>query len=461
MQRVCPLDGPQSDTVATRAERGWGEEETALLWNPTVETMSRETLAALQLERLRQTLQHVFTNVPLYQQRFTEYGVTPEHLTTLDDLKRFPFTTKSDLRDTYPFGMFAVPMNQVARIHASSGTKGKATVVGYTTTDLDTWGECVARAIASAGGKPGDILHNAYGYGLFTGGLGLHAGAERLGCTVVPASGGFTKRQTTLLQDFGAAGLSCTPSYAVNLAETLLAEGVEPGQLALRYGIFGAEPWSEAMRERIELLLGIDAVDIYGLSEVMGPGVAVECAEQKNGLHVWEDHFIFEVVDPQTDQAAPLGTVGELVFTSLTKEAFPVVRYRTGDLAYRIDEPCACGRTHARMSRIKGRVDDMLIVRGVNVFPQEVEAELLTVPELAPHYQIVLTKTGPLDTMEVHAEWRSEADSKKHSLEAFHQFVQHALHTRLQIAPKLIVHPPFTLARSEGKAVRVVDRREL
>ncbi len=432
-----------------------------MLWNPTVETMPREAILALQLERLQQTLQHVYKNVPLYQERFASHGVLPEHLTTLDDLKKFPFTTKSDLRDTYPFGMFAVPLHQVARIHASSGTKGKATVVGYTAADLDNWAECVARAIASAGGKPGDILHNAYGYGLFTGGLGLHAGAERLGCTVVPASGGFTKRQTTLLQDFGAAGLSCTPSYAVNLAEALLAEGIEPGQLALRFGIFGAEPWSEEMRKRIETLLGIDAVDIYGLSEVMGPGVAVECAQEKNGLHVWEDHFLFEVVDPQTGEPVPNGTVGELVFTSLTKQAFPVVRYRTGDLASRSDEPCACGRTHAKMSRIKGRVDDMLIVRGVNVFPQEVEAELLTVPELAPHYQIVLAKNGPLDTMEVHVEWRSEEDSAKYPLDAFHHTLQHSLHTRLQIAAKLIIHPPFTIARSEGKAVRVVDQRDL
>lgn len=442
--------------------------DAVLLWNPAVETISKESLRALQLQRLQTTLQHAYRQVPLYRNRFAEHGVKPEHLLKLEDIAKFPFTTKSDLRDTYPFGMFAVPMDRVARIHASSGTKGKATVVGYTKADLTNWAECVARAIACAGGKPGDILHNAYGYGLFTGGLGLHAGAERLGCTVVPASGGFTKRQSMLIQDFGANGLSCTPSYAVNLAETIQAEGITPSELSLRYGIFGAEPWSEGMRARIEALLGIDAVDIYGLSEVMGPGVAVECAQEKNGLHVWEDQFLFEVVDVETGESVPDGTLGELVFTSLTKEAFPVIRYRTGDLAWRIAEPCSCGRTHARMSRIKGRVDDMLIVRGVNVFPQEVEAELLSVPQLAPHYQIVLSRNGALDTMEVHAEWRSEEDAQahQHSQEAseqdtFYRGLQHALHTRLQIAPKLIVHPPSTLARSEGKAVRVVDQREL
>lgn len=423
--------------------------------------MSQDALRSLQLDRLQRTLRHAYEHVPLYRERFEAAGIHPDDLRTLDDIAKFPFTVKSDLRNTYPFGMFAVPMHQVARIHASSGTKGKATVVGYTRSDLEVWAECVARSIASAGGEPGDILHVAYGYGLFTGGLGLHGGAERFGCTVVPASGGFTKRQVTLLTDFGADGLACTPSYAVNIGETLQAEGIPAEQLKLRYGIFGAEPWTEEMRQRLEQLLGIDAVDIYGLSEVMGPGVAIECREEKNGLHIWEDHFFVEVLDPETGRPLPPGELGELVFTSLSKEAFPVVRYRTGDLAYLIDTPCSCGRTHRRMSRVKSRVDDMLIVRGVNIFPQEIEAELLLVEQLAPHYQIVLSRQGALDTIEVHAEWRSTADRDAVDLERFVAAVERALHTRLQISPKLVVHPPQSLTRSEGKAIRVIDQRNL
>lgn len=435
--------------------------DAALLWDEAVETMPREALQTLQLERLRQTLAHAYHNVPLIRKRFDEAGVHPNDVTDLDGLSHVPFTRKSDLRETYPFGLFAVPMAQVVRIHASSGTKGKATVVGYTKEDLEVWAECVARSIGCAGGAPGDVLHVAYGYGLFTGGLGLHGGAERLGCTVIPASGGFTQRQVTLLADFGAHGLACTPSYAVNIGEVLAASSTPRERLALRYGIFGAEPWTEGMRQRIESLLGIDALDIYGLSEVMGPGVAMECREEKNGLHVWEDHFLMEVVDPETGAVLPPGALGELVFTSLTKQAFPVIRYRTGDLASIIDAPCSCGRTHRRMSRIAGRVDDMLIVRGVNVFPQEVEAELLAVPQLAPHYQIVLSRQGALDTMEVHAEWRSADAAQAAESAGLAARVERALHARLQISPKLILHPPATLTRSEGKAARVIDERQL
>jgi phenylacetate-CoA ligase len=432
-----------------------------VLWNPTAEMMPRADLQALQLRRLQESLSHIYDNVQLYRERCDEAGVHPRDLKSLNDLRKFPFTLKRDLRATYPFGMFAVPLNQVARIHASSGTKGKATVVGYTQEDLGVWAEVVARSIACAGGEPGDVLHNAYGYGLFTGGLGLHAGAEKLGVTVVPASGGFTKRQVSLIQDFGANGISCTPSYALNLGETMLEMDVKPADLQLRYGIFGAEPWTEAMRQRIEEVLHIDAVDIYGLSEVMGPGVAVECREEKNGLHVWEDHFFMEIVNPETGEPLNSGEYGEVVFTSLTKQAFPIVRYRTGDLATIIDEPCSCGRTHRKMSRIKGRVDDMMIVRGVNVFPQEVEAELLEISQISPHYQIVLSREGPLDHMEVHVEWQDEGPLEEGTRPNFADRLSAILHQRLQIRPRVVIHPPLTIPRSEGKAIRVIDNRTL
>lgn len=440
-----------------------------VIWNPAAECMPRPRLKALQRERLRSSLALACDRVPLYRDKCATASVRLEDFYDLEDLAKFPFTTKQDLRDTYPFGMFARPLNEIARIHASSGTKGKPTVVGYTKDDLDVWAECVARSIGCAGGQPGDVLHNAYGYGLFTGGLGLHAGAERMGVTVVPASGGFTKRQVMLLMDLQAHGLSCTPSYALNIAETLAEMGIQPGALRLRYGIFGAEPWTEVMRQRIEEALDIDAVDIYGLSEVMGPGVATECREEKHGLHVVEDHFYVEVVDVDTGQPLPSGAYGELVFTSLTKQAFPVIRYRTGDLAAIIDAPCRCGRTHRRMTRIKGRVDDMLIVRGVNVFPQEVEAELLQLVELAPHYQIVLSRDGALDTMEVHVEWSTSTEVRQSDLNAssvgagdrFAARIAATLRDRVQVTPHVIIHPPQTVPRSEGKAVRVVDKRPL
>jgi phenylacetate-CoA ligase len=433
-----------------------------MIWNVPAETMPRDELSELQLHRLQETVKMTYQRVPLFRERCDARGVSPEHLRTLSDLRRFPFTVKKDLREHYPFELFARPLREIARIHGSSGTKGKPTVVGYTKSDLETWSELVARSIACAGGRPGDMLHNAYGYGLFTGGLGLHAGAEKFGATVVPVSGGLTKRQITLLCDFRPDGISCTPSYALNLAETMMAMGVDPKSLPLRYGIFGAEPWTEAMRKRIESLLGIDAVDIYGLSEVIGPGVSTECYEEKHGLHIAEDHFYPEIVDPDSGEPLPAGQFGELVFTSLTKEAFPVIRYRTGDLAALIEDPCSCGRTHRKMTRIKGRVDDMMIVRGVNVFPQEIEAELLSVEALAPEYQIVLKRDGALDSMEVHVEWSSEEAAKEDYVEsAFVRMIAKRLHERIQVNPKIVIHPPLSLKRSEGKALRVVDERNL
>ncbi|WP_035452497.1 phenylacetate--CoA ligase family protein [Alicyclobacillus herbarius] len=435
------------------------------MFNEALETMRRDELERLQLERLKRTLYRVYERVPLYQQRFDEAGVKPEDLQRLTDLTKFPFTYKRDLRETYPFGMFAVPREKLARLHASSGTKGKATVVGYTRNDLEVWAEVVARSIACAGGRPGDVLHNAYGYGLFTGGLGLHGGAERLGVTVVPASGGMTDRQVELLIDFAANGLSCTPSYALHIAEVMQRKGIDKSALSLRYGIFGAEPWSEGMRRQLEEMLGIDAVDIYGLSEVMGPGVAMECREEKHGLHIWEDHFLVEVLDPTTHEPVPDGELGELTFTSLSKEAFPIVRYRTGDLAAIIAEPCSCGRTHRRMTRIKGRVDDMLIVRGVNVFPQEIEAELLEVVELAPHYQIVLSRRGALDVMEVHVELSQKAASElagsEERIANLGGHITARLRQRTGLSADVRIHAPGELPRSEGKAVRVIDKRQL
>jgi phenylacetate-CoA ligase len=433
-----------------------------MIWNVPAETMPREELSQLQLHRLQETVAMTYRRVSLFRERCDAIGVAPNHLCELSDLQHFPFTIKKDLRENYPFGMFARPLQEVRRVHASSGTRGKPTVVGYTQADLDTWAELVARSIACAGGKPGDMLHNAYGYGLFTGGLGLHAGAERFGATVVPVSGGLTKRQITLLCDFRPDGISCTPSYALNLAETMIAMDVNPKSLPLRYGIFGAEPWTEAMRKRIESLLGIDAVDIYGLSEVMGPGVSTECFEEKQGLHIAEDHFYPEIVNPDTGEPLPDGEYGELVFTSLTKEAFPIIRYRTGDLAALIAKPCRCGRTHRKMTRIKGRVDDMMIVRGVNVFPQEIESELLSVEALAPEYQIVLKRDGALDSMEIHVEWSSEEAARADFVEsAFVRMITKRLHERIQVNPKIIIHPPLSLQRSEGKALRVVDERNL
>lgn len=431
-----------------------------------IETLPRHELEKLQVTRLKDTLERVYHSVPFYRQALDEARVTPDVITSMADLRRLPFTRKSDLRNHYPFGLLAVPMDQVVRFHASSGTKGKPTVVAYTKGDIARWSRVVARAVACAGGRPGDRFHNAYGYGLFTGGLGLHYGVEELGAAVIPVSGGNTPRQVRLIQDFSPRGIAGTPSYVLNIAEEMRQMGVNPRETSLEYGILGAEPWSEALRQEIEDTLAIKAMDIYGLSEVIGPGVAMECIEAQNGLHIAEDHFLPEIIDPETAEPLPYGETGELVFTSLTKEAFPVIRYRTGDIASLNPEPCVCGRTLVRMSRIKGRLDDMLIIRGVNVFPTEIEYVLLQIPEVAPYYQVVVEHVGVLDSLEVHCEVTPEYFGQVGTVQAGHpqadglrNQVLNRLKSDLGISVGVHIHPPGTLARSEGKAVRIVDRR--
>lgn len=423
------------------------------------ETMQRDALAALQARRVRETLDRAYA-LAHYRQKFDAAGVRPADFQSLADIARFPFTLKSDLRDNYPFGMFAVPREKLLRLHASSGTTGKPTVVGYTAGDLDMWSDLMARSLACAGAAPGDIVHNAYGYGLFTGGLGVHYGAERLGCTVVPVSGGATERQVTLLTDFGAGVLCATPSYALNIAEVAVAMGVDLRRGPLRVGVFGAEPWSEATRGELEERLGIAAVDIYGLSEVLGPGVACECHAARAGLHGWEDHFLFEVVDPDTLQPLPIGASGELVITTLTKEALPMVRYRTRDITRLDDTPCICGRTHVRIMRVTGRDDDMLIIRGVNVFPSQLEAVLVGFPGLAPHYQIVLTREGTLDAMTVEVEITPDA-SLAEGDDRGGKAKQVSAHIKslIGVTCDVVVKAPGEVPRSQGKAVRVRDER--
>jgi phenylacetate-CoA ligase len=426
------------------------------MFDPDAETMSREALTALQTARLKQTLERAYANVPHYRKKFDAAGVSPADFKALSDIVRFPFTLKTDLRDNYPFGMFAVPREQLLRVHASSGTTGKPTVVGYTKQDLDTWADLMARCFASAGALPGDIVHNAYGYGLFTGGLGAHYGAERLGCTVVPISGGGTERQVTLINDFKANVLCATPSYALNIAEIAQKMGVDLKQSSLRIGLFGAEPWSDAMRRDLEVRLGLKAVDVYGLSEIMGPGVACECHGVQSGLHGWEDHFLFETIDPETMQVLPVGATGELVITTLTKEAQPMIRYRTRDITRLSNQPCACGRTHVRILRVTGRNDDMLIIRGVNVYPSQVEAVLVGFPGIAPHYQIILTRDGALDAMTVEVELAPSfvGDRFRKADE-----VTHHIKSMIGVTCKVVVKAEGEVPRSQGKAVRVIDRR--
>ena len=421
-----------------------------------IERASRDELQALQLQRLQWTLQHAYDNVPHYRAAFDAAGMHPADLKSLADLAKFPFTEKKALRDNYPFGMFAVPREQVVRVHASSGTTGKPTVVGYTQNDIDTWANIVARSIRAAGGRRGDLVHIAYGYGLFTGGLGAHYGAERLGCTVVPMSGGQTEKQVQLICDFKPSIIMVTPSYMLNIVEEFARQGLDPAASSLQVGIFGAEPWTDAMRREIETRAGIDAVDIYGLSEVMGPGVASECIESKDGPVIWEDHFYPEIIDPDTGEVLPDGEEGELVFTSLTKEALPIIRYRTRDLT-RLLPPTS--RAMRRMGRITGRSDDMLIIRGVNVFPSQIEELVLRMPALAPHYQLVVARDGHLDTLEVLCELRDTLLAPD-AVEAQARELQHCIKTYVGVTTRVRLLPPQGIERTlTGKARRVVDGR--
>lgn len=426
------------------------------------ETMPREELEALQLKRLQAVVERLYHLVPFYHRRLDEMGVKPEHIKTLGDLQLLPLTTKQDLRDNYPFGMFAAPMDQIVRIHASSGTTGKSTPVAYTQRDLETWSELMARTLAAAGTHRGDIVHNAYGYGLFTGGLGFHYGAERLGAAVIPVSGGQTRRQIMLLLDFAPTVLVCTPSFALYLAEVGQEMGVDFRQLKLRVGIFGAEPWTEGMRVEIEKRLNLDAVDIYGLSEIIGPGVSVECIEAKQGLHLFEDHFLPEIINPATLEPLPPGEMGELVITTLTKEAMPLLRYRTRDITSLNYAPCRCGRSLARMHRLRGRSDDMLIIRGVNVFPSQIEAVLMETPGVAPHYQLIVDREGQLDTLEVQVEVDETTFSDEvKQLQALAQNLQKQIKDYFTVSVKVKLVEPRSIPRSEGKAKRVIDKRQL
>jgi phenylacetate-CoA ligase len=421
-----------------------------------IERASRDELQALQLERLKWSLQHAYDNVPHYRKAFDEAGVHPGDLKSLADLSKFPFTEKKTLRDNYPFGLFAVPREQVVRVHASSGTTGRPTVVGYTQKDIDTWADMVARSIRAAGGRRGDMVHIAYGYGLFTGGLGAHYGAERLGCTVIPMSGGQTEKQVQLICDFQPSIIMVTPSYMLNIVEEFKRQGLDPAQSSLKVGIFGAEPWTNEMRRTIETEAGIDAVDIYGLSEVMGPGVASECIESKDGPVIWEDHFYPEIIDPDTGEVLPDGEEGELVFTSLSKEALPIIRYRTRDLT-RLLPPTS--RAMRRMGKITGRSDDMLIIRGVNVFPSQIEELVLKMPALAPQYQLVVSRDGHLDSLEVFSELREDTHTPD-SIAALAKELQHCIKTYVGVTTKVTLQPPMGIERTmTGKARRVVDRR--
>ncbi|MCK0140897.1 phenylacetate--CoA ligase PaaK [Aliiroseovarius sp. F20344] len=419
-----------------------------------IEIASRDEIAATQLERMKWSLKHAYDNVPFYKKSFDDAGVHPDDLKSLSDLAKFPFTVKQDLRDNYPFGLFAVPREQIARIHASSGTTGQPTVVGYTKNDLNMWSGVVARCMRASGLRPGDVLHNAYGYGLFTGGLGVHGGAEAAGLTVVPVSGGMTQRQVRLIEDFRADGITVTPSYALSILDEYAKQGMDPRKSPLKVGIFGAEPWTNNMRREIEEAFDMHAVDIYGLSEVIGPGVANECVETKDGLHIWEDHFYPEIINPDTGEVVEDGELGELVFTSLTKEGFPIIRYRTRDLTRLLP---GTARSMRRMEKITGRSDDMIILRGVNVFPTQIEEQLMDVPALSPHFQIELVRPGRMDEMHIHVEM-AEGQSQE-GAEAAARALSSKIKSNVGVSAKVHVADGGKVARSEGKAVRVVDNR--
>jgi len=432
----------------------------AQMYESEIETLSRKDLAEMQLDRLKRLVVHAHDNVEHYQKSFAAVGVKPSDLSNLDDLKNFPFTVKDDLRAAYPFGLFAVPRDEVNRVHASSGSTGKPTVVGYTKNDLDIWDDLMARSMMAQGARPGEIFHNAYGYGLFTGGLGFHGGATRLGLTVVPMSGGNTERQIQLITDFGASILGATPSYALRIAEVAEAEGANLREGNLRIGCFGAEPWTAAMRVELEARLGIRAMDIYGLSEIIGPGVASECLEAQDGLHGWEDHFLFEIIDPETGEPLPMGQTGELVITTLTKQALPMIRYRTRDITRLNNEPCVCGRTHLRIEKISGRNDDMLIIRGVNVYPSQIEAVLVGRAGIAPHYQLVVTRDGNMDALRVEVEAAADIEEDADKYSAIGNDVVHHIKAMVGVTCSVEVKRPGAVPRSQGKAVRVRDMRK-
>ena len=431
------------------------------IFNMDFETMPREALEAIQLKRLQTTLERVYATVPFYKESFKKAGIKPSDIKSLTDLQRIPFTVKKDLRDNYPYGMFAVPMENVVRIHASSGTTGLPTVVGYTQRDIKTWSELMARSLAAGGATSNDIVHNAYGYGLFTGGLGVHYGAERLGASVIPVSGGNTKRQIVIMRDFKPTVLTGTPSYILHLAEVADEMGVSFKDLNFKCGIFGAEPWSEDMRRDLEEKLNLKAMDIYGLSEIMGPGVSIECLEAQKGLHIFEDHFIAEIIDPDTGEVLPYGETGELVFTSITKEAFPIIRYRTRDITSLNPEPCVCGRTHVRMNKVSGRTDDMLIIRGVNVFPSQIESVLMKSKDIQPHYQLVVDRVDNLDTLTVKVELSQEMFSDEIKiLQEMEKKISMDIKEYLGVSAKIKLVEPKAIERSQGKAIRVIDNRK-
>ena len=432
-----------------------------MIFDEEFETLPREALEAIQCKRLQDLAERVYATVPFYKNAFDKKGVKPDDIRSIQDLQKLPFTMKQDLRDNYPFGMFASPMETVVRIHASSGTTGKPTVVGYTQRDISTWAELMARTLAAAGTHKGDIVHNAYGYGLFTGGLGFHYGAERLGASVIPVSGGNTKRQILLMRDFGPTVLTATPSYSLHLADVAAEEGVDFKSMKFRIAVCGAEPWTENMRKEIENKLGLEAMDIYGLSEIIGPGVSVECIEAKNGLHVFEDHFIPEIIDPVSEDPLPYGEVGELVFTTLTKQAFPLIRYRTRDLSVLYREPCKCGRTLVRMGRITGRSDDMLIIRGVNVFPSQIESVLMAREDVAPHYLLIVDRKDRMDTLEVKVEIDESvfSDAVK-DLQHKEREIEKDIKDLLGVSCRVQLVEPKSIQRSEGKAQRVLDKRK-
>lgn len=431
-----------------------------MYWNKEIECMDRDQLAALQYYKLKKTIKKVYENVPFYKNKFDEKGIKPEDIRSLDDLKLLPFTLKSDLRDNYPFGMFAVPREEIVRVHASSGTTGKPTVVGYTKRDIENWANLMARTLVFAGGNKSSIVQVAYGYGLFTGGLGAHYGAEALGAITVPVSGGNTQRQIMLMQDFGTTILACTPSYALFMAETIEEMGLDRKSLKLEAGIFGAEPWTEAMRSEIEKRLGILAIDIYGLSEIMGPGVAADC-EHKRGLHIAEDFFLPEIIDPDTLEPLPYGEKGELVITTIDKDGIPLIRYRTRDITALHPETCGCGRTMVRMEKVLGRTDDMLIIRGVNVFPSQIESVLVQIAEVSPNYQIIVDRVDNFDRLEVQVEVSPEffSDEVKR-LETLSDKITIAIQNVLNISVKVTLVEPKTIERSMGKAKRVIDNRK-